>query len=82
MGNCCCKSGAAGAVAAAHSDGTDGRGGTGRSSLGKIGDGTASGTQGGVGGGISSSDPSYGAVESTSSVKVAVVVSVVWQCSP
>ena len=40
MGNCCCKSGAAGAVAAAQTDGTDGTAGlgtgTGRSSLGKV----------------------------------------------
>lgn len=105
MGNCCCKSGAAGAVAASQSDDYGGASaGTGRSHLGA---GNTFGTsskgkkggavrlrssfvitirllfcsngqsfyqQGGVGG-VGFPDPNYGAIESTSSVKVAVVVS-------
>ncbi|KAL3154275.1 hypothetical protein ABBQ32_013766 [Trebouxia sp. C0010 RCD-2024] len=72
MGNCCCKSGA-GAVAASQSDVNGGLStGTGRNQSG-AGSTAGRGKQGGAGG-AGSSDPNYGAIESTSSVKVAVVV--------
>ncbi|DBA99762.1 hypothetical protein WJX82_005490 [Trebouxia sp. C0006] len=83
MGNCCCKSGAAGAIAATQSDRGEGGNpssgigkGTGRSTL-NGGSGVGNGKQGasaGGAGGLGPTDPNYGAVESTSSVKVAVVV--------